>query len=242
MIHVYVGTEDSQLIPQLVLEYSIRKNSAHDIVVVPVKQNTNRIGGTNFGFVRFMVPSLQGFVGTAIYLDADQLVFCDIAELLRELPEAYSIALVNNPIGFFGEKEVPKHNQTSVMVMDCSKLMDWDPQTMFAKVIPNRGPLGAGEIHYRDFMMLTWFDQSKIWPISPAWNHFNIVESETRIVHFSHVRSQPWKKPNHPLSTMWGEWLGEAVRNRAVGRFVLVREILKGNVDKHFLRCLLPWG
>lgn len=234
-LSVYIGTEDDQLIPQKVLEYSIHKNAKTSVRVQVVKQEMERVGGTNFGFVRFVVPRLNNYHGKAIYLDADQLVFTDINELGDVLDSNHAIGLVNQPQGTFGVKPVGQHNQTSVMALDCEKLRDWNPDTMFAHVVPNRSELQPGQIHYRDFMMLTWFDQSQIQPIDPRWNHFNIVEPDSKLTHFSYVRSQPWKNPNHPLTDFWGKWLREAIRAGAVGRLDLIKEILRGAIHKRFL-------
>lgn len=234
-VNVYIGTEDNQLIPQKVLEYSIKKNTNSPIRIKAVKQQVERVGGTNFGFVRFFVPQLNNYEGKAIYLDADQLVFTDIAELDQSLEPEFAIGLVNNPEGTFGTKTLGPGNQTSVMVLDCAKLKDWNPETMFAHVVPNRAELGEGQIHYRDFMMLSWFDPNLIQPIDPRWNHFNIVKPDTKLTHFSHVRSQPWKNSSHPLSEFWGKWLKEAIRAGAVGRLELMREIYKGAIDRRFL-------
>lgn len=235
---VYIGTEDDQLIPQKVLEYSIHKHAKKPVTVRSVKQEIERVGGTNFGFVRFLVPQLNDYQGRAIYLDADQLVFTDINELAELLDEQHSIALVNQPKGTFGAKPVGQHNQTSVMAMDCAKLRGWDPATMFQHVVSNRTELAPGQIHYRDFMMLSWFDQGQIQGIDPRWNHFNIVEPDTKLTHFSYVRSQPWKNPGHPLTQFWGKWLKEAIRAGAVGRLELLKEIWRGAIHKHFLSYL----
>jgi len=53
-LNVYIGTEDNQLIPQKVLEYSIHKNAKTAVNVTPVKQEGKRVGGTNFGLFAFM--------------------------------------------------------------------------------------------------------------------------------------------------------------------------------------------
>lgn len=238
-LNVYIGTENDQLIPQKVLEYSIRKNAKCPVQIRAVKQDFERIGGTNFGFVRFLIPKLNNYHGRAIYLDADQLVFADINELSDLLDSKHAIALVNQPKGTFGNKSVGQHNQTSVMVMDCAKLQDWDPDTMFQNVVNNRAQLVEGQIHYREFMMLSWVDQSKIQSIDPSWNHFNIVEPDSKITHFSHVRSQPWKNPSHPLTEFWGKWLRDAIRAGAVGRVELLKEIWRGAVHRYFFVYLL---
>jgi hypothetical protein len=237
--NVYIGTEDDQFIPQKVLEYSIKKNTKTPVSIHAIKQNFSRVGGTNFGFVRFLVPSLNEFQGVAVYLDADQLVLTDIADLFAALDQNHSVALVKTPEGFFGDKPVGQHNQTSVMVLDCAKLRGWDPDVIFQNVVPNRTHCVAGQIHYRDFMMLAWFDQDKIQALDPSWNHFNIIREDSKITHFSHVRSQPWKNPSHPLAKWWGRWLAEAIGEGAISRRELIREIWRGAVHRKFLGCLI---
>ncbi|RMG18333.1 MAG: hypothetical protein D6731_02280, partial [Planctomycetota bacterium] len=130
---------------------------------------------------------------------------------------------------------------TSVMVLACERLRDWDPERLFENVIPNRQPLAPGQIHYRDFMTASWVQPSRIQALDPAWNHFNLVNERTKLVHFSHVRSQPWKNPDHPLTDLWERWLRKALVDGALRRRELVREILRGHVHRRFLR-ILPWS
>lgn len=234
MNNVFIGTERSQFVTQRVLEFSIQKFAEKPVQTRPVRQRQQRVGGTNFGFVRFTVPSLMGFRGKAAYLDADQVVLTDINGLFDALPIGFAVGLVNQPEGNFGGKQVGIGNQTSVMSLDCSLLADWKVPKMFERVVSNRTELLPGQIHYRDFMALTWYDQSKIHPIDPSWNHFNIKNADSKLVHFSHVRSQPWKDPRHELSDWWNDWLIETVRNGFLSRGRLWFEIQRGNVHKKF--------
>lgn len=204
MIRVVIGTEPNQYVPQKVLEYSIRTNTEAEVDIRFVTQAERRMGGTNFGFVRFHVPEIFGFEGRAIYLDADQLVFGDIAELERQLDGEHAIATVTAPEGTFGGRPVEVANQSSVMVMDCAKLTDWRPDELLKMVVHNKETPGPGQIRYKDFMYLGFVDQKKIQPLDPRWNHFNIIRDDTKLVHFSYVKGQPWKKPSHPLSRTWG--------------------------------------
>jgi|GEM_PF-1918190 len=240
MIRVVIGTEPSQLLAERVLEYSIRKNTAYPIEIHCKRQVFKRVGGTQFGFVRFSVPQDFGFSGKAIYLDADQLVFGDIGGLWKSLQEPYAIAVVQNAQGTFGGKPVGQHNQTSVMVMDCSQLTDWKVPEMFSNVVANDKELARGQIHYRDFMMLAWMNPEKIQALDPRWNHFNFVRPDSNLVHFSYVRQQPWKQPKHPLAKFWMSWLKSAVRDGAVDRQMIVTEVLKRHVHPWVLTALLP--
>ena len=207
MINVVIGTEENQFVPQKILEYSIHQHSNSELDIRSITQQENRIGGTKFGFVRFHVPSIFDYQGKAIYLDADQVVLADLQELLDTLDSNHLLGLVENLVGFFGDKPVPKRKETSVMVLNCDQLKDWQPETLFNNVVPNDSVLEPGQIQYRDFMWVKWIDDDKIQQIDSSWNHFNVLRKDTKLVHFSHVASQPWKNPDHPLTEFWSQWL-----------------------------------
>lgn len=236
MLNIFIGTENDQLIPQKILEFSILQNASSSVKVHCIKQKFRRVGGTNFGFVRFMVPELSNYSGKSIYLDADQIVFDDITKLVDFLDDSHDIALVKRPEGNFRNKPIQQINQTSVMVLNCERLQTWKSDTMFTHVVPNRNELQPGHIHYRDFMTLSWYDQEKIAELPPEWNHFNIYNDKTKLIHFSWVRGQPWKNPSHELTKLWEEWLAKAIKAGAVNRFELFKEVLRGAVSKKFLK------
>jgi lipopolysaccharide biosynthesis glycosyltransferase len=187
-IRVFVGTEPRQYVPQLVLADSIRRNTTSPVDIRFCTQDQKRIGGTKFGFVRYMVPSYCDFRGKAIYLDADMVVLRDIKELWSSLPDDASLNVVHQPEGFYDGKPAEPDNYTSVMVLRCDRLRTWDPVTLFNNVVPNKQAVKDGEIRYRDFMTLRWFDASQIAPLDPRWNHLNIVRHDTCLIHFTHAR------------------------------------------------------
>ncbi len=154
------------------------------------------------------------------------------------LDEKYAIAVVQRPVGEFAGKPVEPRNETSVMVMDCAKLTDWRPDTMFDRVAPNGARLAPGQIHYKSFMRLEWFDPGSIQPLDPCWNHYNVLTDETKLVHFSHVHTQPWKRPKHPLTHLWEGWLRETMQEGYVRRIDLLRATALGHVHPRFLRNL----
>jgi hypothetical protein len=230
-----IGTEASQFVPERVLEHSIRAHTRAPLEILPRRQSLRRRGGTRFGFVRFCVPALCGYRGRAIYLDADQLVLADVQELADSLDAEHAVALVQRPEGSFAGRPLEPRNETSVMVLDCGKLATWDPERMFARVAPNGAALRAGEIHYRDFMRLSWLDPALIQPLDPRWNHYNLARADTKLVHFSHVRGQPWRRPGHPLTELWESWLRRALAAGALGRAALLRGALRGHLHPRLL-------
>lgn len=234
MIKIVIGTEANQYIPQKVLEFSLQEHTNSELNIRSITQQEKRLGGTNFGFVRFNVPHIFNYEGKAIYLDADQIVLTDIAELNNTLDSQHLLGLVEDLVGYFGDKPVPKRKETSVMVLNCDQLQDWDPKTMFDHVVANDAELQPGQIHYRDFMWLKWFDQEKIQFIDSAWNHFNILQQDTKIIHFSHVASQPWKQPQHPLTEFWSQWLVKTIESGLLTTKELAEAIKKKHVHPYF--------
>src|SRR5262245_50696114 len=87
-LRVFVGADDSQLVAARVLEFSIRRHASRpvDLTVmrdlpVPLPRDRRNRPQTTFSFYRFLIPRLCDYRGRALYLDADMLVFADLAEL-----------------------------------------------------------------------------------------------------------------------------------------------------------------
>jgi bisphosphoglycerate-dependent phosphoglycerate mutase family 1 len=239
VLQVIIGTQPNQYLAERVLEYSIRKSASKPVQIRRVHQDQESVGGTRFGFVRFMVPSLCEFQGRAIYLDADQVVLGDIHELAEELQQPFAVGLVHKLEGTFAGKPVEARNETSVMVLDCDQLSAWNPEKIFDPVVPNGADLEAGQIHYRDFMRLAWLDRASIQEIDSRWNHYNMVRSDTKLVHFSHVREQPWKRPGHPFMRFWDRWLAETIAAGELSRSDVLRAVLRRHLHPYFLKHLI---
>ena len=239
MIQIAIGTQTNQYIGQKVLEYTIRKHTSEEVDIRYPAQIAKRVGGTRFGFVRFQVPELFGYRGKAIYMDADQLVFSDVRGLVDELDDDHAIGIVRSIFGTFGGRPVAERNETSVMVLDCEKLTDWSSDTIFENVVPNGATLGPGQLHYIDFMRLAWVDPGLIQSIDNCWNHYNVVNEDTKLVHFSHVRDQPWKKPSHPYTELWVKWMVEAMEHGFVTRGDVVKAVGLLHIHPHFIRYAL---
>jgi lipopolysaccharide biosynthesis glycosyltransferase len=244
MIRIVIATQPTHHVPTRVLEYSIRRHSAAELDIRPTSQpeGVERKGGTRFSFVRFLIPHMFGYRGRAIYMDADQLVLHDVQELIDSLDDDHAIALVKEPEGMFAGEPVESRNETSVMVLDCEKLKSWDPDHLFENVIPNKKKLRPGQIHYKDFMRLEWVAPHLIQALDPRWNHYNLVREDTRNVHFSHVRDQPWIRPSHALTGFWSEWLEKTIRDGFLSRREILKEVALLHLHPHFLRHVVARG
>ena len=122
-IRIFVGTEVKTKVPMDVLEYSIKRHTTAEIKLTPmigpdweVPKGLHQ--GTGFSLRRFMIPHACNYEGLAIYMDADQLVFGDVKELISYADKLgdKSVACTYQP-DKFSKKPWP---QTSVMVIDLS--------------------------------------------------------------------------------------------------------------------------
>jgi hypothetical protein len=192
-----------------------------------------RLAGTNFSSWRWLAPRVvRGWAACqgdgegsppprrAIYMDCDQVALADLAELRDALPDGKTIGVVTGAVGKFGDKVPdPDARETSVMVFDPA-LATWDYDALarmvldgtMLKWIREHVP-GAREAKsaYAALMQATWLPAEIVAQIDTAWNHMNHVDERTKIVHFTHVRSQPWKAPGHALATWWGDQLAACV-------------------------------
>ena len=89
----------------------------------------SKIESTEFSFSRFIVPHLMNYKGWALFMDCDQLMFTDVAELWRLRDERYAIQVCKHDYvprkqkKFLGQVQTiyEKKNWSSVMLMNCDK-------------------------------------------------------------------------------------------------------------------------
>ncbi len=241
MIRASIGSEPLQLINCRVLVSSIlrRTNSEvefsyswtpeqgwHPLIATYPKVKN----GTKFSIWRWMVPELYGYEGGAIYLDADQIVFADIAELWNELPVNMGMAAVTNAIGVFGKKKPePGAIQTSVMVMDCG----WEQYRLAHQMITD---VAEGRMEYRNLMQAKWLDPQLIHSLNPLWNLFSVDRRDKKLIHHSSVAHQPIRDPSNPTANIWGQELLASIEAGHLTREELESEYAKGNVHKQWIK------
>ncbi len=232
-IRVYVGTDETQLAAVQVLEYSIRRFATRPIEVVPLlnlptpqpKDPANR-PRTGFSFARFHIPRLAGFRGKAIYLDADMLVFGDIADLW-DAPMGASRVLCTRqdtpPITWQNNQHFQPGRQMSVLLIDCERCR-WDIEEIV------RG-LDEGRYSYRQLMAdLCIVPPDEIGEnLDPMWNCLEHFEAgRTKLLHYTDMDMQPWRHRHNPLGSIWRAYYRAAVEAGAVDPAVVERGIAGG--------------
>ena len=140
MINVFIGYDSKEKVAFSVLAYSILRNSTKPVTITPVYlpnikddfvRERNNLSSTEFSFSRFMVPHLMNYKGWAVFMDCDQLMLGDIADLWRMRDDKYAVQLCKHDYEpeedkkFLGQVQTKyeKKNWSSFMLMNCKKCL-----------------------------------------------------------------------------------------------------------------------
>ena len=144
MINVFIGYDKNEKVAFNVLSYSILKHSTRPVAITPIYlpnikdsfiRERSGIESTDFSFSRFIVPHLMNYQGWALFLDCDQLMLGDVAELWRLRDEKYAVQVAKHDYQpqeekkFMGavQTKYVKKNWSSVMLMNCDKCKSLTP-------------------------------------------------------------------------------------------------------------------
>ncbi len=207
-VDVFVGADRSQLLAVAVLEHSILRHTRLACRVTPLidldlpePADLRQGSRTNFSFARFAIPELKGYQGRAIYMDADMLVFRDIAELWAlSFDRAKVIVQDDLPEEIARRSKLgsPKRRrkQCSVMLLDCSKLR-WRVQDIVAGL--------DGKYTYEQLLHeLCILDENEIrYGVPFSWNSLEHFDRDTRLIHYTDMNTQPWVSNHNKLGHLW---------------------------------------
>lgn len=137
----------------------------------------------SFTPLRFAPPTLMNFAGRALVTDPDCFGVGDVAELLLDYDmDGKAIAAVPRP----GHNGDPDYIATSVMLLDCAQLDHWEFDPLLDRLF-------AHQFDYVDWMQLKYEDRATIGTLGPRWNDFDRLGPDTKILHTTKRRTQPWK-------------------------------------------------
>lgn len=202
---VFIHTNDQQMVGAIVARHSLKRMSANpeafDVKIArredyPVFNEFEgkkflRAGGwrtwrnddlQSFTPVRFTPPEEMGYQGRAIVIDPDVFAVGDVNELFERDMEGKAVCARPRP----GHNGRDDYMATSVMLMDCAKLTHWNMRAQFEKMF-------AGELDYTDWIILANEPKGSVGNLEEIWNHFDKVTTETRLLHNTKRRTQPWK-------------------------------------------------
>ena len=210
-VRVFVGADRSQALAVDVLAYSIRRHTDMNVdvvsmadLVLPEPDDIRQGSRTNFSFARFAIPSLCNYQGLAIYMDADMQVFKDIRGLISAPFEGREkIQILEDIPEEFQPKEgqvgapTRRKKQSSVMVLDCSKL-NWVAHDIIAGL--------DGQYTYDDLLSeICILEPDEIgFRVPWIWNSLETyIEGTTALTHYTDMFIQPWVSNQNPIGWVW---------------------------------------
>lgn len=230
-IKVFVGSTPEQLIPSLVLDYSIKKYTNIPSTVTPLYQldvkhrtpkNPRSRPRTPFSFQRFFIPSLTD--GIAFYMDSDMLVLTDMAPLLDyDFDGADGLSAA-------GMESFDKwaDSNYAMLMLDCDNI-SWNVDSIVNMLDEER-------LTYEELMFQ--FKHAKInakLGERGQWNSLDYYEKDhTSLLHYTDMGTQPWKFGGHPLQHLWVDHLREAVESGFIDK-----ELYEEHVSLGYIRNLI---
>ena len=216
MINVFIGYDSKEKVAFNVLAYSILRNSTKPVSITPVYlpnlrddfvRERNSLSSTEFSFSRFMVPHLMNYKGWGVFMDCDQLMTGDIAELWRLRDDKYAVQLCKHDYTpkedkkFLGQVQTKyeKKNWSSFMLMNCNKCHELTPDYVNS----------ATGLQLHQFKWLESEDLIGDLPLEWNWlvdePGYN-TKSKVNNIHFT--KGGPWFKEyaNCSYSELWKEY------------------------------------
>lgn len=201
---VFVQANDRQMLGARIAAYSFKRNSrapdAFDVRILNIRDfpRLMEMGHSilrdgfirswdpddlqSFTPLRFAPPGLMKFGGRAVVVDPDCFAVGDVARLaFRDMQGKAIQAVWQEP----ASGKEPRW-ASSVMLLDCAKLRHWN----FDQAITG---MFEHAFDYLRWNRLELEDQSTIGRLEPEWNSFDRLGPETRILHTTRRRTQPWK-------------------------------------------------
>jgi hypothetical protein len=202
---VFIHTNHRQMLGAIVSQYSMKRNSVNpddfDVHLIEhanhaffkdyegreyLRDGASRIWRNDdlqsFTPLRFMPPELMGYEGRAVVTDPDVFAVGDVMELLSRDMQGHSILCRPRS----GAKRLEGVLATSVMLLDCAKLEHWRCQEQFNQLFERT-------LDYADWIGLKNEDRSKIGLFENEWNDFDRLTEETKLIHNTKRKTQPWK-------------------------------------------------
>ncbi len=176
MIRVFIGFDTVETVSYHVLVHSIQARASEPVSITPLMlsqldglmtRERHKLQSTEFSFSRFLVPSLCGFEGWALFMDCDMLVLDDMAELWKLRDDNFAVQVVKHhhvpkeTTKFLGQPQskYEKKNWSSVMLFNTAKCTALTPDYVNT----------ATGLELHRFQWLG--DDGQIGEIPHRWNH-----------------------------------------------------------------------
>jgi hypothetical protein len=200
---IFIHTNEKQIVGALVSKYSFERfaadKNAFDVKLIHTRDyhfleahegRPYLRGGLrrewknddlqSFTVLRFMPPELMGYEGRSVVVDPDVFCVSDVTPLVNR--DMLGMAVMARRRG----AKSAKNYASSVMLLDNTKLRHWQIEKSFEEMF-------ALKRDYSDWIDLKLEPQDSIGALEPVWNDFDRLTHQTRLIHNTHRRTQPWK-------------------------------------------------
>ncbi len=202
---VFIQANHKQYIGALVAQHALRRNSKHNdrfdirimhyddfpVLAAHEGQKFLRDGEwrlwvrndlQSFTPTRFAPPQLMNFQGRAVVIDPDVFAVADVWDLFSRDMEGKAI-MCRPKSGSKGKRGALA---TSVMLLDNAKLTHWKFDEQFHAMF-------EGTRDYMPWISLQYEDLETVGLLETEWNDFDHLDENTKMVHNTHRKTQPWK-------------------------------------------------
>lgn len=220
-LRIFIGSGEQSVLERKVLIYSLHKhtrreldirvfNGTHNAIergneapsLAPLPLHLKYRNVTEFSLYRYLIPQLCAFRGKALYLDSDTVCLSDIGKLFDHPLDNFDFLAKREAYSRGGEKMWG----LSIMMIDCSRCR-FDLEQIFTEI--DRGIYTYSEFSQMGKNFLSSHSY-EVGPIDPNWNVFDFCDSNTKLIHYTNLFTQPWKYCNHPYGHIWFSYLREA--------------------------------
>jgi hypothetical protein len=200
---IFIHTNEKQIVGALVSKYSFERfaadKSAFDVKLIHTRDHPflNAHEGhiylrgglkrewknddlQSFTVLRFMPPELMNYQGRSVVVDPDVFCVSDITSLLSR--DMGGKAVMARKRGSASSKSFA----SSVMLLDNGKLAHWRTEKNFEEMFQFKRD-------YSDWIDLQLEPKESIGVLENQWNDFDRLAPDTRLIHNTHRRTQPWK-------------------------------------------------
>lgn len=203
---VFIHTNHKQIVGARVAGYALRRYSRHndrfDVKTIELKDYpffSAREGQLylrdgmkrrwlnddlqSFTPLRFMPPELMNYSGRALVIDPDIFAVSDVWDLLNR--DMQGTAIMCRPrTGTKGRFD--RCLASSAMLLDNARLRHWKVEDDFAEMFEFRRD-------YMDWICLKTEARETIGLFENEWNDFDRLTPQTRMLHTTKRKTQPWK-------------------------------------------------
>jgi len=225
-LQVFIGYDPVEPVAYHVLAHSIIRQSSIPVSITPValqhfsffyKRAWDKKQSNEFAFSRFLVPHLCGFgAAPAIWMDADMLVRCDIAELSALHDRRRAVQVVQS-IDFRpddGTKYLGRPQSAYPELEDGTTRKLWSAMMMFTpRWCWNLTPKYVQSMPGLALHQFDWCEKNRLGELDGVWQHVvghDPYDAGAKIVHWT--LGGPWFGEKYAGVDYADEWREEYAR------------------------------